>query len=83
MYKRQGGDPRAGRSVAREDRHRPRRGGGDHRRPFAEAKEQPAGFSLVECETPERTVETVARMPEARFGLIEVRPILDLGGAEM
>ena len=51
--------------------------------PFAEAKEQLAGFFLVECETPERAVEIAARMPEAHFGLIEVRPILDLGGVEM
>jgi hypothetical protein len=51
--------------------------------PFAEAKEQLAGFFLVECETPERAVEIAARMPEAHFGLIEVRPILDLGGMEM
>ena len=51
--------------------------------PFAEAKEQLAGFFLVECETPERAVEIAARMPEAHFGLIEVRPVLDLGGAEV
>jgi hypothetical protein len=51
--------------------------------PFAEAKEQLAGFFLVECETPERAVEIAARMPEAHFGLIEVRPVLDLGGMEM
>ena len=51
--------------------------------PFAEAKEQLAGFFLVECETHERAVEIAARMPEAHFGLIEVRPILDLGGMEM
>jgi hypothetical protein len=51
--------------------------------PFAEAKEQLAGFFLVECATPERAVEIAARMPEAHFGLIEVRPILDLGGVEM
>jgi hypothetical protein len=51
--------------------------------PFAEAKEQLAGFFLVECATPERAVEIAARMPEAHFGLIEVRPVLELGGAEM
>jgi hypothetical protein len=51
--------------------------------PFAEAKEQLAGFFLVECETPERAVEIAARMPEAHFGLIEVLPVLDLGGMEM
>lgn len=51
--------------------------------PFAEAKEQLAGFFLIDCETPERAVEIAARMPEAGLGLIEVRPVLDLGGMEM
>jgi hypothetical protein len=51
--------------------------------PFAEAKEQLAGFFLIDCDTPERAVEIAARMPEAGLGLIEVRPVLDLGGTEM
>ena len=51
--------------------------------PFAEAKEQLAGFFLLECEGVERAVEVAARLPEAEFGLVEVRPILNLGGAEM
>jgi hypothetical protein len=50
--------------------------------PFAEVKEQLAGFFLVECESAERAVELAARIPEAEFGLVEVRPILDLGGME-
>lgn len=44
--------------------------------PFAEAKELLAGFYLVECETRERAVEIAARVPEARLGLVEVRPAL-------
>jgi hypothetical protein len=51
--------------------------------PFAEAKELLAGFFLLDCETPERAVEVAARVPEAAFGLVEVRPILQLGGTEM
>lgn len=51
--------------------------------PFAEVKEHLAGFYLVECETFERAVEIAARIPEAEFGLVEVRPVLDLGGMEM
>ena len=51
--------------------------------PFAEAKELLAGFFLVDCDTPERAVEIAARMPEAEFGLVEVRPVLQLGGLEM
>ena len=51
--------------------------------PFAEAKELLAGFFLVECDSMERAVEVAARMPEAELGLIEVRPVLTLGGMEM
>jgi hypothetical protein len=51
--------------------------------PFAEAKELLAGFYLLECESMERAVEVAARLPEAELGLIEVRPVLTLGGMEM
>jgi hypothetical protein len=48
--------------------------------PFAEAKELLAGFFLVECQSVERAVEVAARVPEAELGLVEVRPVLELGG---
>ena len=51
--------------------------------PFAEAKELLAGFYLLECESLERAIEHATRIPEAELGLVEVRPILDLGGLEM
>ena len=51
--------------------------------PFAETKELLAGFFLLDCESPERAVEVAARMPEAAFGLVEVRPVLSLDGMEM
>jgi hypothetical protein len=51
--------------------------------PFAEAKELLAGFYLVDCESAERAVEHAARIPEAEFGLVEVRPVLDRGGPEI
>ena len=51
--------------------------------PFAEAKELLAGFYLLECDSMERAVEVAARLPEAELGLIEVRPVLTLGGIEM
>ncbi|PRY37944.1 YciI family protein [Umezawaea tangerina] len=46
--------------------------------PFAEAKEHLAGFYLVECESYERAVEIAARAPDARYGAVEVRPVLDM-----
>jgi hypothetical protein len=48
--------------------------------PFAEAKELLAGFFLLDCESAERAVEIAARVPEAELGLVEVRPVLSLGG---
>ena len=51
--------------------------------PFAEVKEQLAGFFLLDCESQEKAGEWAGRVPEARFGLVEVRPILELGGMEM
>ena len=51
--------------------------------PFAEAKELLAGFFLLEVESEQRAVEIAARVPEAELGLVEVRPVLQLGGMEM
>ena len=46
--------------------------------PFAETKEMLAGFYLVDCDSEARAVEIAARFPEAEYGLIEVRPTLDM-----
>lgn len=46
--------------------------------PFAEVKEHLAGFYLLECESFERAVERASRIPEAAFGLVEVRPVMEL-----
>jgi hypothetical protein len=44
--------------------------------PFAEAKEQFAGYLMVDCETEERAVEIAARWPDARYFTMEVRPVM-------
>lgn len=46
--------------------------------PFAEVKEQLAGFYLLDCESMDRAVEIVAQIPEAPFSVVEVRPVRDL-----
>ncbi len=46
--------------------------------PFAETKEQLAGFYLVEAATNEEALEIAARIPPARVGSIEVRPVRQL-----
>lgn len=42
--------------------------------PFAEVKEQLAGFFILDCATPERAQEIASRFPDWRFGAIELRP---------
>ena len=51
--------------------------------PFAEAKEQLAGFFLVDCANEERAIEIAGQIPEADLGMIEVRPVMVYSGAEM
>jgi hypothetical protein len=51
--------------------------------PFAEVKEHLAGFYLVDCESRERAVEIAARVPDAVWGLVEVRPVLDTSEWDM
>jgi hypothetical protein len=45
--------------------------------PFAEVKEHLAGFYVVDCDEQERALEIAARVPDAVWGLVEVRPVLD------
>jgi hypothetical protein len=51
--------------------------------PFAEAKEQLAGYYVVDCESIERATEIAARDPASRLWAIEVRPVMDVAGTEM
>jgi hypothetical protein len=44
--------------------------------PFAEAKEQFAGYLTVDCETPERAEEIAASWPDARYFALEVRAVI-------
>ncbi|TAM81539.1 MAG: YciI family protein [Acidobacteria bacterium] len=44
--------------------------------PFAETKEQLGGFYLVEARDREDAAAMAAKIPGARFGSIEVRPIM-------
>ncbi|MFG1623487.1 YciI family protein [Kribbella sp. NPDC049227] len=46
--------------------------------PFAEVKEQLAGFYLLDCDSMDRAVEIVGQIPEAPFSVVEVRPVRDL-----
>ena len=46
--------------------------------PFAETKEQMGGFYLVDCKDLDEAVEVASKIPGARHGSIEVRPIWDM-----
>ena len=46
--------------------------------PFAETKEQLAGFYLVEAENLDQALEIATKIPPAREGSIEVRPVRQL-----
>ena len=47
--------------------------------PFAETKEQVAGFIMIEAADLDEAIRLGAGIPLARIGSIEVRPVLDLG----
>jgi hypothetical protein len=46
--------------------------------PFAETKEQLGGFYLVDCKDLDEAIEVAARIPDARRGSIEIRPIMEV-----
>jgi len=46
--------------------------------PFAETKEQIGGFYLVDCKDLDEAIEVASKIPGARQGSIEVRPIWEM-----
>jgi hypothetical protein len=44
--------------------------------PFAETKETLGGYYLIDVETDEEAQDWAAKIPSARFGTIEVRPVV-------
>jgi hypothetical protein len=45
--------------------------------PFAETKEQLGGFYLIEARDLNDAIQVAAKIPSARIGSIEVRPVVD------
>ncbi len=45
--------------------------------PFAETKEVLGGFYLLNCKDLDEALEMAAKIPGAKYGTIEVRPIVD------
>ncbi len=48
--------------------------------PFAETREQLGGYFLVEAKDLNEAISIAARVPAARKGTVEVRPVLELAG---
>lgn len=46
--------------------------------PFAETNEQLGGFLLIEARDLNEAVRIAGRVPGARYGSVEVRPVIDL-----
>ncbi len=47
--------------------------------PFAETKEQLGGFYLIEARDLNDAIQVASRIPSARLGCVEVRPIVEFG----
>ena len=45
--------------------------------PFGESKETIAGFYVLECENLDQAIEWASKIPAARKGAIEVRPVME------
>ena len=45
--------------------------------PFAETKEQVAGFILINAENLDEAIAIASKIPLARIGCVEVRPVMD------
>src|SRR5262249_35066604 len=48
--------------------------------PFAETREQLGGYYLVEARDLNEAINIAARIPAARLGTIEIRPVKELAG---
>ncbi len=49
--------------------------------PFAETKEQLGGYYLIEAKDLNDAIQVASRIPGARYGGIEIRPIMDTSAA--
>jgi hypothetical protein len=45
--------------------------------PFAETKEQLGGYYLLDCKNLDEAIQWAAKIPSAKHGTIEIRPIMD------
>jgi len=48
--------------------------------PFAETREQLGGYFLIEAKNLDEAMDIAARIPMARKGTIEIRPVIEVAG---
>ena len=48
--------------------------------PFAETKEQLGGYYIVDVSHLDEAIDIVSRIPAARWGTVEIRPVIELPG---
>jgi hypothetical protein len=48
--------------------------------PFAETREQLGGYYLIDAKDLDQAIAIAARIPPARVGTIEIRPVLEITG---
>jgi hypothetical protein len=48
--------------------------------PFAETREQLGGYYVIEAKDLDEAIEIAERVPPARFGTIEIRPVMEIAG---
>ena len=48
--------------------------------PFAETREQLGGYYLIEASDLDAAIDIAERIPPARFGTIEIRPVMEITG---
>jgi hypothetical protein len=48
--------------------------------PFAETREQLGGFFMVDAENLDQAIAIAARIPTARQGVVEIRPVIEIEG---
>jgi hypothetical protein len=48
--------------------------------PFAETREQLGGYFLIDAKDLDKAIAIAARIPGARRGTVEIRPVIELAG---
>ncbi|MDX6499804.1 MAG: hypothetical protein QOG23_3064 [Blastocatellia bacterium] len=48
--------------------------------PFAETREQLGGYYVIDAGDLDEAISIAERIPPARFGTVEIRPVMEIGG---